>query len=436
MPGTLTDIAQRAIDEQEIEVAADPQQVIAEIGAAGLAGTALPELTQMVASRVASALDVECAAVLELLPGADELLLRAGVGWKEGLVGKARVGAGTGFLAGLTLQSNRPVVVADLATDERFAGEPLFADHGIVSGISAVIGGSDEPFGVLGAHTAKPRRFGNDEICFLQAAAAVLANAIAVRRAQQASLELNRELERRLQDTLAELRSATEEFEAFSGAISHDLRQPLHTVGGFVGLLQVEAGERLDAAGRDYLAFARAGVNKMGRMIDDLLRLSRVGRAALRRSQVNLSDLAREIVEGLRALDPDRCVAVEVQQDVVDSGDAGLLGVLMQNLLGNAWKFTGKVENARIEFGKTKDTGGAAAYFVRDNGSGFDMTGVERLFLPFQRLHSEEEFGGAGMGLATVARIARRHGGRVWAEGALDEGATFYFSLGGRALSS
>ncbi|MBI5504691.1 MAG: GAF domain-containing protein [Deltaproteobacteria bacterium] len=436
MRSTVTDVSQRTIDEQEIEVAADPQRVIVEIGAAGLAGTALPELAQMAASRLAASLDVECTAVLEFLPGTDELLLRAGVGWKEGLVGNAKIGGATGFLAEPTLRSDRPVVTADLATGQRFTGEPLFIDHGLVSGIDAAIGAADGSFGVLAAYTAKPRHFGDDEVCFLQAVAAVLANVIAARRAQQESLNLNRALERRLEDTLAELRSAVEDFEAFSGAISHDLRQPLHTAGGFVGLLQAEAAERLDASGRDYLAFARAGINRMGRMIDDLLRLSRVGRAALQRSRMSLSDLAQEIVAELRARDPDRRVAVEVQQDLVGLADAGLVSVLMHNLLGNAWKFTSKTENARIQFGGATDAGGGIVYFVKDNGSGFDMTSAQRLFLPFQRLHAEEEFGGAGMGLATVARIARRHGGLVWAEGALGEGATFYFSLGARTEPS
>lgn len=433
--GAVTDMSERAVAGQEIEAAARRHRVLADIGAAALGGTALSELMQMVASRVAAALDVESCEVLELLPGGEELLLRAGAGCNTALVGKATVGSQSASVPGFTLANQGPVVVEDLANDERFRGSRLLADNGAVSGISVVIGGAQQPFGVLGAYTRKPRRFTDDEAGFLQTAAGLLANAVALGRAQEMLLDNNRELERRFEDTTAELQGITEGFETFSAAISHDLRQPLHAVGGFVGLLQVESADQLDETARYYLSCARAGISKMSRMIDELLQLSRLQRTELKRSRVDLSDLARRIVEELRASAPDRRADVEVQQDLVAFADEALITVLMRNLLGNAWKFTSRLQDARIKFSTTRNPAGTTAYFVRDNGSGFDMKDASRLFLPFQRLHSEEELSGTGMGLATVACIAKRHGGRVWADGAVDNGATFYFSLGLRTDS-
>ncbi|HET7479574.1 MAG TPA: CHASE domain-containing protein [Rubrobacteraceae bacterium] len=231
-----------------------------------------------------------------------------------------------------------------------------------------------------------------------------------------------------------ELEGANHELEAFSYSVSHDLRAPLRTIDGFSRILIEDYGDRLDAEGEDYLERVRGASQHMGSLIDDLLDLSRVTRKPLRREAVDLSALATDIMERLKDSEPDRKVEVVVERGLIAQADANLLSVALENLLGNAWKFTSKTPDARIEFRADRQPGPgflAPVYYVRDNGAGFEMAYAQRLFGAFQRLHGTEEFEGTGIGLATVQRIVHRHGGRVWAEGAVGEGATFYFTLGG-----
>ena len=228
-----------------------------------------------------------------------------------------------------------------------------------------------------------------------------------------------------------ELEGANRELEAFSYSVSHDLRAPLRTIDGFSQILQEDYADRLDEEGADYLARVRAASEHMAGLIDDLLDLSRVGRRPLRRERVDLSALATGIIEDLRMAEPGRTVEFAAEENVVAWADLGLMKVTLENLLGNAWKFTAREPEARIEFGVGEE-GGRTVYFVRDNGAGFDPAYADKLFGAFQRLHGQEEFEGTGIGLATVARIVHRHGGRVWADGRVGEGATFYFTLGGR----
>lgn len=234
---------------------------------------------------------------------------------------------------------------------------------------------------------------------------------------------------RNLKESNRRLESTNKELEAFSYSVSHDLRAPLRTIDGFSRILLEDYAEDLDEEARDYLGRVRAASAHMGRLIDDLLNLSRVTRGPLRRERVDLSVMAAEVVGELQRADPARNVEFVVEDGVTAWGDARLLLVALENLLGNAWKFTSKRPGARIEFGVEKRPGGA--YYVRDNGAGFDMGYADKLFGAFQRLHSAGEFEGTGIGLATVQRIVHRHGGRVWAEGEVGRGATFYFTLGG-----
>jgi light-regulated signal transduction histidine kinase (bacteriophytochrome) len=189
-----------------------------------------------------------------------------------------------------------------------------------------------------------------------------------------------------------------------------------------------DLGPKLEPEARDYLQSIEAGASRMGQLIDALLSLSRVSRTELTREETNLSELASSVAQQLRATDPGRAVEFVVQPDLRATGDQRLLRALLDNLLGNAWKFTSRVDRARIEFGKAS-VAGISTYFVRDNGAGFDMAYGEKLFAPFQRLHLASEFPGNGIGLATVQRIVGRHGGKIWAEGAVDGGATFHFTL-------
>jgi signal transduction histidine kinase len=236
-----------------------------------------------------------------------------------------------------------------------------------------------------------------------------------------------------LEDANRELEGANRELEAFSYSVSHDLRAPLRTIDGFSQILQEDYETALDGEGMDYLGRVRAASAHMAMLIDDLLDLSRVSRRPLRREPVDLAGLATEIVEDRRAEEPERDVQFVTGEDIKAYGDVSLLKVALENLLGNAWKFTKRVERARIEFGVDRRSGvSGPVYFVRDNGAGFDQAYSDKLFGAFQRLHGQDEFEGTGIGLATVARIVHRHGGRVWAEGEVGEGATFYFTLGGR----
>jgi PAS domain S-box-containing protein len=230
----------------------------------------------------------------------------------------------------------------------------------------------------------------------------------------------------------AALVAANRELEAFSYSVSHDLRAPLRAIDGFSQALEEDCAERLDETGRRHLERIRSAARYMGQLIDALLRLSRVARMELRRSAMDLSGLARMVARDLEERDSGRKVEFAIAGGVRATGDANLLRVVLENLLGNAWKFTAKRKDARIEFGV--ETGsGEPVYRVRDNGAGFDMKYAGKLFGPFQRLHSASEFPGTGIGLATVQRVVHRHGGRVWAESAAGQGTTIRFTLGGEA---
>ena len=251
---------------------------------------------------------------------------------------------------------------------------------------------------------------------------------------EDAMQRLNRELERRVDERTAELQTAVREIESFSYSVSHDLRAPLRAINGFSQLLEQEYATNLDETARGYLARVRAGSVKMGNLIDDLLELSRVSRQPLHFKSVDLSHLAGEIAAELEAAEPGRRVSWSIAPGVAATCDAGLMRAALANLLNNAWKYSAKRADARIEFG-VEAQDGEPVFFVRDNGAGFDMEFVGKLFGAFQRLHSPAEFSGSGIGLATVARIVQRHGGRVWAEGRPGAGAAFHFSLRSGAVS-
>ena len=240
--------------------------------------------------------------------------------------------------------------------------------------------------------------------------------------------ELAYSLERRVARRTRDLAQVNRELEAFCYSVSHDLRAPLMTVHGFADLLLRDYAASLDQTGQKYLHRIRDGAKRMGSLIEDLLALSRVTREELQRVSCNLGVLAQDVVRQLQESDPARRATIEIASDLVVQGDARLLSVVMSNLLGNAWKYSARREDARIEIAGFEQDG-EHVYFVRDNGAGFDPKLADRLFQPFKRLHSEQEFPGTGVGLATVARIVHRHGGRIWAEAKLGEGATFFFTL-------
>jgi two-component system sensor histidine kinase/response regulator len=232
---------------------------------------------------------------------------------------------------------------------------------------------------------------------------------------------------RELVGSKAALEAANKELETFSYSVSHDLRGPLRTINSFSQILIEDYGDKLDARGHEHLVRVQEGVRRMGELIDDLLQLSRVTSGGLEKTHVDLTKLARTVAAELRETAPDRSAEFVIQDGLSAIGDPRLLRVVVDNLLGNAWKFTAR-GIARIEVGKSQG-GKLPIYFVRDNGAGFDMKFASKLFGPFQRLHSDRDFAGTGIGLATVQRIIHRHGGRIWAEGVVGRGATIYFTL-------
>ena len=261
--------------------------------------------------------------------------------------------------------------------------------------------------------------------------------ALAERTAEIAALNselqtLNTDLENRVEQRTRELAVSNQELEAFSYSVSHDLRAPLRTIDGFSLALLEDFADKLNEEGRDYIGRVRNGVQRMGSLIDALLQLSRVTRTEVQRERVDLSQLATLVFNELQAANPERDVLFLPQPGVLTEADPRLVRIAFENLIGNAYKFTSRTEAGRIEFGSEAGRdlhAGHTVYFIRDNGAGFDMHYVDRLFTAFQRLHGDRDFKGSGIGLATVSRIIRRHHGNIWAESELGHGATFYFTL-------
>jgi signal transduction histidine kinase len=255
--------------------------------------------------------------------------------------------------------------------------------------------------------------------------ASVIIRALTERKRAEESV---RQLNADLQEQATQLEATNKELEAFSYSVSHDLRAPLRSIDGFSQALLEDYGDKLDEEGKDYLQRVRTSTQRMGDLIDDMLKLSRVTRGEMRREPVDLTGMAQALAAELQTSAPDREVEFVIADGLTAQGDARLLRIVLDNLLGNAWKYTSKHPRARIEFGFAQNNG-QSAYFVRDDGAGFDMAYADKLFGVFQRLHRQTEFSGTGVGLATVQRIMHRHGGRVWADAQVDKGATFYFTV-------
>ncbi len=276
----------------------------------------------------------------------------------------------------------------------------------------------------IAAVSNKASNYGDSDTVSLKS----LMNKLWLILSRQSAIEAVKQLNEDLTSQSRALRSANRELEAFSYSVSHDLRAPLRSIDGFCQALLDDYSDAVDEVGQDYLRRVRSATQRMGQLIDDLLRLSRVTRSPLHRETVDLSRLANTIVDELRKRTPDRSVEVDVESGIVVNGDQTLLTAVLENLIGNAWKYSSAKHHAKIEV-RSCEVQGVRAVYVRDDGAGFDMNYADKLFNPFQRLHPIDQFEGTGVGLATVQRIIRRHGGEVWAEGEVDRGATFYFTL-------
>jgi len=248
------------------------------------------------------------------------------------------------------------------------------------------------------------------------------------KHAEEKVRSLNEDLEDRVNYRTAQLDAANKELDAFAYSVSHDLRAPLRGIDGFSLALLEDFGDKLDETGKDYLNRVRNGCIRMGTLIDDMLTMSRLTRSEIRSEELDMSQMAQKSIEGLMMSEPDRKIEIDIQDEIRGFGDSTLIQNVLDNLLGNAWKFSGKKEIAKISFGIVSGSE-PLTYFVSDNGAGFNMEYAEKLFFAFQRLHSPGEFQGTGIGLASVQRIIHRHGGKIWAQGEEGKGAIFYFTL-------
>jgi signal transduction histidine kinase len=402
--------------------------VIRELGEAILSKAALYDVLQLVADRAREMVAADTVLVPMLLPGGEEYMYSAASGKDaesiKGVSFPTRIG-----MCGWVLSNQKPLLYGEhddwpLANQQNRWEDghtsavlvPLIVQKQIIGGLSAsgkVGGGS----------------FTTRDMELLTLFANQVSIAIENARLLNDVNNLVTSLEVRVAERTAELQVANQELEAFSYSVSHDLRAPLRSINGFSQALLEDFGERLNDEGRGYLQRLRANAVQMGELIDAMLLLSRVTRSDLVKQQVDLSEMAQSVAGKLAEADPGRATQWVIAPSLTAQGDANLLHVLLDNLLSNAWKYSGKTAQPQIEFGITR-LDDQHCYFVRDNGAGFDMAKAAKLFKPFQRLHAEREFAGTGIGLATVQRIVNRHGGWVKAEAAPGKGAVFYFNLG------
>jgi len=334
-------------------------------------------------------------------------------------------------ISGWTMLNRRPAVIMDIYQDARIPHEAYrttFVKSLVMMPIRSVA-----PVGAIGVYWAKTHEATKEEIDLLQALAdstsAAIETAHHLANLEKRVTERTTELQRRS----AELENLNRELETFSYSVAHDLRAPLNAIDGFSRALLESCRDSVDGPALERVARITHSVERMHGLINDLLRLSKIVLAPINSTQIDLSLLTQDILAGLIASAPDRAVTAVVADTPPAEGDAGLVRIVLENLVANAWKFTSKTEDARIEFAAAKNADGQDVYIVRDNGAGFDSQSAHKLFCPFQRQHTQSQFPGTGVGLATVQRIVHRHGGKIWAEATVDKGATFYFTLGERS---
>ncbi len=336
---------------------------------------------------------------------------------------------------GTAIRENRHVVCNDFLNERlTIVWREAARTAGLRASASFPFRFRDHVGGALNLYAGELNFFGDAEIALLDEVAQNIAFGLdhleeeGRERAEKELRDLNAELEHRVQDRTSELAATNRDLEAFAYTVSHDLRSPLQHIVGFTEALTEDLGAMLQDDAKRYLDMLRSETRRMGRLIEAILRLSRASRSEVCREAVDLGQLARDIETELHELEPERIVNFSVAPEMVVQGDPALLRAVLQNLLSNAWKFTRKRERGQIEVGKG-GRDGKPEYFIRDNGAGFDMKHASKLFTPFTRLHSQTEYAGTGVGLATVHRIIQRHGGQIRAEAEPDKGATFYFTL-------
>ena len=435
--------------EAELRARVRQQAVVAELGQQVLAGIDLPVLLNEATTLVAKTLKVEFCQVLELLPDRDILLLRAGVGWQPGLVGRATVDARPDSQEGYTLFSSEPVIVDTLSTDTRFKASPLLQSHNIVSGVSVIIDAERWPYGILSIHTRQHRVFIRDDINILQAVANVLATAIEHKHTQQALQEAYLKLELRVKERTAELEAVNEELKTFAYTVSHDLRAPLVNIKGFTGELRLTLEDvqaaiepllsQLDEPQRQIINsafqqdipeathFIDTSVNRMDSLVNAILKLSRLGRKDLDFEPVEMEPLVKNVLKSLAHQIEQKQVQIQLDTLPTVVADHTAMEQVLGNILNNAVVYLNSNRPGRIEISGQRHFN-ETLFQIRDNGRGIAESDRHKIFELFRRA-GKQDVPGEGMGLAYVRTLVRRHGGRIWFESQPDAGTTFFFTI-------
>ena len=407
---SIIDITERKRSEQRLVLNAD-------FGQHALATADITQLQQEAVELVGSAISAPFVRIAELDAGGAVLLFRAGIGWPDRYIQNYSLNLSASPQAAESIRSGRSIFLERLDNANPLTPSQEARALGIVASATVPIRGKDGIVGVLHVGLREARRFSQDDVSFLVGIGTILGMAIDRHRREQRISHLN-----------VELQHQYDELETFSYSVAHDLRAPLRSVAGFASALDEDYGPVLDEEAKRFIALIVGGAAQMGGLIDALLSLARVSRQEITRTAINLSVIAASIVTDLQLANPERNVIATIAPGLMVSGDPALLRNVLANLLGNAWKFTRGRDPALIRF-EAQTVDGETAYSVGDNGVGFFTEHPEELFAPFKRLHGQS-FEGTGIGLATVARIVHRHGGRVWAHSELGSGTTMYFTLG------
>ncbi|WP_179263036.1 ATP-binding protein [Natrinema halophilum] len=411
------DITGRKNRERELTKRISQQQTVSDLGQFALETDDLDELMHEASRQVSDVLGTEYCKVLDLNDQTDELLLRQGVGWDAGIVGTETVSAvEADSQAAYTLANDHPVVVEDLETETRFSGPELLRTHDVRSGVSTIIGPFDEPWGILGTHDTEPQAFSDEDVTFVQSVANILAEAIE-----------RDQYQRKLEQSIADLKETNKRLEQFAYAASHDLQEPLRMVSSYLQLIERRYGDAFDEDGREFLEFAIDGADRMRGMIDGLLAYSRVETNGEPLEPVDLNAVFDGACQDLKMKISRSNADVTSESLPRVEGDVNQLRQVFQNLLSNAIRYSGD-EPPSVHVSAERN-GSRQVISVRDEGIGMESEAAANVFDVFHRLHSRDEYEGSGVGLAVCERIVERHGGDIWVESEPGTGATFSITL-------
>jgi len=413
----------------ELEYRLKQQAIVAELGDDALMGIDLDRLFDKTVAMVAGVLNNEYCKVLELLPGGDYVFLRAGVGWRDGLVGNAKVDTGVNSQAGYTLISKEPVIVKDLRSETRFDGPSLLREHGVVSGMSVIIQGPKGPWGVLGTHTKRYHEFTQYDINFFQSVANILANAIERKRTESELQKAADTLEQRVNQRTKELANAKAELQEMTRLVTHELQGPLRLIVSYQGLLSSRYKGRLGHDADNFLTVLSGAAKKIERMIDDLWTYAGIENPSNYAVSVHVDDVLEKTLASLKDEIKESGAQIAFGKMPKVLANPSQVEYLFNQVLRNALCFRKKMNTPQIDV-TSEQQGSTWVFVVQDNGIGFDMLDRQNIFKMFTRLNGDE-FPGTGMGLSICKKIVELNGGDMWAESGKNSGTKIYFTLPG-----